>query len=149
MKMVFVYVVAIISIVSAYNVDANPVRTSSVSDICSTRTSTVRHVSQKTKAKVYKDAGIPGGNHTGICSGPRGCEVDHRIALGMGGSNSMDNLMIQPYDGPCSATHKDKLENRLHRMICAGEIQPAAAQELIYNHWIDGYRTYVDPGGCE
>src|SRR5574343_88208 len=143
MKMIFVLLTAIFAVIYTHEADANPVRTTSVADICGTSTKTIRNVNQTTKAKVYKRDGVPGGNHTGICSGPRGCEVDHRVALSMGGSNAMDNLMIQLYDGPGSATHKDKLENRLHRLICAGEIQVPEAQDLIYNHWIDGYRKYI------
>ena len=106
-ELIILWIAVMFAIVlSVDDAEANPVRTTSVADICSTKTSTVRNVSERTKKAVYKRDGVPSGNHTGICGGIHGCEVDHRIALTLGGSNSIENLMIQPYDGPCSATHK-------------------------------------------
>lgn len=126
-----------------------PVYTEQVSVICSTNTSTVRNVSERLKRDIYRRDGVPGGNHTGICAGAEGCELDHRVSLELGGNNSAANLMVQPYTGPCNAHQKDKLENRLHRMICAGVIQPKDAQHQIYYDWKSAYRKYVDPKGCE
>ena len=142
-------IVILFLMISIDDSHANPVRTTSISDICSTKTSSVRSVSERTKRDIYRRDGVPGGNHTGSCDGPGGCEVDHILPLELGSSNDADNLKIQPYFGPCNAHHKDKLENRLHRLVCAGEIQVKEAQDLIYNHWIDGYKKFIDAAGCE
>lgn len=149
MPLIFVLLLGIFTVVFATDSNANPIRTQDISNICSTKTDTVRNVSEKTKQAIYKRDGVPDGNYTGMCRGIHGCEVDHRISLELGGSNEEDNLMIQPYDGPCNAHDKDKLENRLHRLLCAGEIQINTAQQLLYNHWIDGYRKYIDSKGCD
>ena len=125
------------------------IRTQNKQSICTTKTSSLRDVSAKAKAQVYKRDNVPGGNYTGICDGPRGCEVDHRIALWDGGSNDPINLTIQPYFGPCNATHKDFLEVRLHALICQSRITPAKAQKYLYDDWKGGYKIYVDPKGCE
>jgi hypothetical protein len=58
-----------------------------------------RHVTQGMKSQVFQRYGIPGGNHTGLCGGPHGCEVDHLISLELGGANSIKNLWPQPFDG--------------------------------------------------
>ena len=129
---------------------ALPVRTASVSDICGTRTDTVRNVPEKLKRQVYARDGIAYGVRPATCGKELYCyEVDHRISLELGGSNDAANLMVQPYFGSCNAHDKDKLENKLHRLICAGELQVPVAQDLIYNHWIDGYKKYIDANGCE
>jgi hypothetical protein len=129
-------------------VPSSAVRTSVLQDICTTKTGTVRAVSEATKSLAYYRDGTPSGNHTGRCSGVRGCEVDHRVSLELGGSNDISNLMIQPYVGSCNATDKDKLENRLHKMLCTDKITIAGAQELIYNYWEAGYKFYINNLGC-
>jgi hypothetical protein len=147
---VFVLLAAIGAVIWTHDAQANPIRTTSVADICGTKTSTVRNVPQKLKRQIYARDGVAYGVRPAECGKERYCyEVDHRISLELGGENAADNLMIQPYFGGCNAHHKDKLENRLHRMICAGEIQVKEAQDLIYNHWIYGYRKYIDAVGCE
>jgi hypothetical protein len=129
-------------------VPSSAVRTSVVGNICTTKTGTVRAVSEATKNLVYYRDGTPRGNHTGRCSGVRGCEVDHRVSLELGGSNDISNLMIQPYVGSCNAADKDKLENRLHKLLCTDKITVAGAQELIYNYWEAGYKFYINNLGC-
>jgi hypothetical protein len=53
----------------------------------------------------------------GVC-----CEIDHLIPLELGGSNAPENLWPQRYDGERNAARKDRLERRLHAMVCRGEI---------------------------
>jgi hypothetical protein len=45
-------------------------------------------------------------------------EVDHLIALEIGGSNTANNLWPEPYAGSMGAKAKDRLENKLHKMVC-------------------------------
>lgn len=102
----------------------------------------VRHVSAATKRSVFAHYGLDG-NHTGYCAGPGGCEVDHLVSLELGGSNDEANLWPEPYDGPWNAHVKDKLENRLHRMVCNGEMSLSEAQRLEASDWISAYRRFV------
>jgi hypothetical protein len=132
----------------APSVPINALRTTALWDICTTKTSTIRAVSETTKQLAYLRDGTPFGNHTGRCSGFRGCEVDHIVSLELGGSNDLSNLKIQPYTGSCNAVDKDKLENRLHRMVCNGQLTVDYAQDLIYTNWIAGYKLYINNLGC-
>ena len=118
------------------------IRTIDVYSICNTKTSTIRNVSEIVKKVVYKRDGVIFTSGSGLY------EVDHRVALTDGGSNDITNLMIQPFFGKCNAHDKDKLEVKLHTLICKGKIDVIFAQELLYNNWIKGYKLYVDPKGC-
>jgi len=127
------------------------IRTQDINDICTTKTSTIRSVSASVKRAVYRRDGVPNGNHTGICSTSKeGCEVDHRVALWLGGSNDKSNLMIQPYDRKlsCNAHDKDDLEKKLHYMICSNQIDVKDAQDIIYNDWKSGYKKFINANGC-
>jgi hypothetical protein len=80
---------------------------------------------------------------------PRHYEEDHVIALTIGGHpTDPHNLWPQPYAGRCNARHKDRLENTLHRLVCAGELTLADAQAEIATDWTESYRAHVDPAGC-
>lgn len=133
----------------AFSVSADPtVRTTDINDICINSAKQFRSVSESMKMAVYRRDGVIGGNHTGLCDGPGGCEVDHRKSIELGGSNDISNLMIQPYFGECNAHDKDRLENRLHKLVCAGALPIDVAQQEIYDDWKSAYRKYVNPAGC-
>jgi len=123
------------------------IRTTDKADICTTHTGTVRNVSEVTKGKIYGRQGISG-DHKGICDGPRGCEVDHRISLEVGGSNDPANLIVAPYFGGCNMTQKDVLENKLHKLICTDQITVLQAQDYLFNHWQEAYKIYINSNGC-
>lgn len=60
-------------------------------------------------------------------------ELDHKLPIELGGHpRNPANLWLQAWDG---AHAKDKLENRLHRMVCAGKIPIDAAQACIWDDW--------------
>jgi hypothetical protein len=101
---------------------------------------TVRNVSNATKQQVFKLYGLT--RTTGWCA-PKNCEVDHLISLELGGSNSVKNLWPQPYAGKWNAHIKDKLENKLHRLICDGTLTPKQAQDAISHDWISAYKKYI------
>jgi hypothetical protein len=64
-------------------------------------------------------------------------EVDHLISLELGGSNSIRNLWPQSYSTqPYNAQVKDKLENRLHKLVCSGQLNIRTAQVEIAKDWI-------------
>jgi hypothetical protein len=102
-----------------------------------------RHVTEAMKREVYARYGLT--NHKGICAqSPRGCEVDHSVSRELLGEDVIENLWIQPYVGKNSnkwgAEKKDALENKLHKLVCAGEIDLATAQEEISTDWIESYK---------
>ena len=82
--------------------------------------SSVRHVTDAEKAQVYA--------RYGIAWVPYQHEIDHLISLELGGSNAIRNLWPEPYAGRWGARTKDVLENRMHALVCSGELSLAAAQ---------------------
>jgi hypothetical protein len=76
----------------------------------------------------------------------RNYEEDHLISLELGGSpDSPQNLWPQPHHviGGWGSYVKDKLENRLHSMVCHHQITLAQAQQAIATNWIAAYKQYV------
>jgi hypothetical protein len=96
----------------------------------------VRHVSGSTKNQIYKLYNIT--SHK-----PAEYEIDHLISLELGGSNDPKNLWPQHYDAKWNAHQKDALENKLHQMVCSGQISLHQAQYEISHNWIEAYKKYV------
>lgn len=70
-------------------------------------------------------------------------EEDHLIPLEIGGApDDVRNLWPEPYAEPWGARAKDRLENALHRLICAHTLDLGAAQRAIAKDWIADYRLY-------
>ncbi|HMF74577.1 MAG TPA: hypothetical protein VK604_02840 [Bryobacteraceae bacterium] len=70
-------------------------------------------------------------------------EVDYLITPELGGATTIRNLWPEPYHAPVWNAHvKDDLENRLHRMVCSGELELATAQRDIAANWIAAYKKY-------
>lgn len=113
-----------------------------LSQICTTKWGVdARAVTPTMKATVYKKYGMV--NKQGDCAlSPRGCEVDHLISRELGGADDIKNLWPQPYGGVWNASVKDKLENRLHTLICAKKptITLKEAQGCLVNNWINCYK---------
>jgi hypothetical protein len=73
-------------------------------------------------------------------------EYDHLVSLEVGGApNAAANLWPEPYAGPYGARVKDTIENRLHTLICSGQISLADAQYQEATDWVGAYRKYVGP----
>jgi hypothetical protein len=89
-------------------------------------TSTIRNVPDSERHAVEVEYGLA----------PRGygstLEIDHIISLELGGSNTIANLYPERAPG---YSVKDKLENRLHQMVCSGSITLRAAQQDIAQNW--------------
>jgi hypothetical protein len=70
-------------------------------------------------------------------------EVDYLITPDLGGTESVRNLWPQPYSTRWNAHVKDKLEQRLHELVCSHKLELATAQRDIAADWIRAYKKYV------
>lgn len=78
----------------------------------------------------------------------RDYEEDHEVALSLGGSpTSPKNLWPQPHRvaGGWGSYAKDRLEARLHWLVCHRELPLATAQSEIAHDWIAAYKRYIGP----
>jgi hypothetical protein len=94
-----------------------------------------RKVSQATKDAVYREYGLAPG-HRG-----RSYEIDHIVPLELGGSNDRANLYPEAAFPRPGYHEKDRLENELHRLICARRLTLAGSQRAIATNWLRLYRT--------
>ena len=76
-------------------------------------------------------------------------EEDHCIPLTLGGHpKDPHNLWPEPYAREWGARKKDRLELRLNRLVCRGEVPLEQAQHEICSpggNWIEAYKKYVEP----
>ena len=70
-------------------------------------------------------------------------EEDHLVPLSLGGAPS-DSANLWPEPGGIPNL-KDRLEYRLYRMVCDGQIGLRAAQQAIASNWITAYQRFVGP----
>ncbi len=114
-------------------------------EICSVKWSKdKRHVTQSMKQQVFALYGYSGNDDPRcVPAGKRRCEIDHLISRELGGADEVKNLWPEAYGtSPWNAVLKDKLENRLHKEMCAGRITLKAAREMLVNDWRNAYRKY-------
>jgi hypothetical protein len=71
-----------------------------------------------------------------------GYELDYLITPELGGATDLRNLWPEPYQDVWNAHVKDQLEDRLHRMVCRGDVDLATAQHDIATDWIAAYHKY-------
>ena len=67
-------------------------------------------------------------------------EIDHIVSLELGGSNDIANLYPERAPGFHA---KDKLENRLHDLVCSGQMTLRSAQQQIAADWKSLYRRVL------
>ncbi len=112
------------------------VRSVDVSEICQPGYSkSVRHTSGKLKARIYREYGIDrkAGHY----------EIDHLIPLSIGGADVAENLWPESYDTDTwNASVKDRLELKLHTLVCSEAIDIAEAQKAIATDWIAAYKRF-------
>jgi hypothetical protein len=71
-------------------------------------------------------------------------EEDHLIPLELGGSPSAEaNLWPEPYHLTEGAYSKDKIENKLHALVCAGSLSLGTARHAIAANWVAAYDLYI------
>ena len=46
---------------------------------------------------------------------------------------------------PWNAQVKDGLEDKLHKLVCSGQLDLKTAQQAIASNWIEAYKKYVSP----
>lgn len=78
----------------------------------------------------------------------RDYEEDHLVSLELGGSpTDPHNLWPEPHHvvGGWGSYAKDRLENKLHHLVCSGRLSLADAQRAIACDWVGAYRQFVGP----
>lgn len=105
-------------------------------DICAAPGAAARVIPASLQRKVFEEYGMANAQ-------PRAYEVDYLITPELGGSDDIQNLWPQPYSSTAwNARVKDELEDRLHELVCAGQIDLATAQRDISSDWISAYKKY-------
>jgi len=111
----------------------------SKSEVCQSNTKGNQEVPDELREAVFTEYGL--------YNAPRNAyEVDFLITPALGGSASIRNLWPEPYNSRSWNAHtKDILEDRLHALVCSGELDLSTAQRDIATNWVDAYRRYVGP----
>jgi hypothetical protein len=105
--------------------------------LCSSsfRTGSVRNVPIGEKHQVETEYGLPPMSYGSTL------EIDHIVSLELGGSNDIANLFPERASPEPGFHVKDRLENKLHELVCAGSMTLRAAQVGIATNWRALYRT--------
>ena len=104
--------------------------------ICRSTPPKNRIVPASLQRRVFEEYGISGAE-------PRAYEVDYLITPALGGADDIRNLWPQSYSSAVwNARVKDALEDRLHDLVCRGDLELAAAQQEISTDWIAAYEKY-------
>lgn len=76
---------------------------------------------------------------------PADYEEDHLIPLELGGAPSdVHNLWPEPSTAATGGSKaKDELEDKLHTLVCSGQLTLATAQQAVASNWWDAYESYV------
>ena len=107
----------------------------SVADVCRNPAETAESVPASLRQEVFHEYGIRETRGSAY-------EVDYLITPQLGGANSIRNLWPQPYSAEWNAHVKDALEDRLHGLVCAGQVDLPTAQREIAQDWIGAYKKY-------
>jgi hypothetical protein len=105
------------------------VRSTDAHEVCTTSTRKYRHTTAQMKKQVCMAYGVA------HCPWQGHMEIDHLIPLELGGADDVKNLWPEP----APDFHvKDKVENRLHALVCTGKMKITDAQDLIRTDWTRG-----------
>jgi hypothetical protein len=123
------------------NLDITPGRVNfslSVQEICATKWGADRRVvTESMRREVFRAYHVPYAEHGKY-------EVDHLISRELGGADDVKNLWPQPWAGPYGAHEKDRLENALHRLVCANKLGIVEARRAVVTDWVAAYKKYVE-----
>jgi len=108
-----------------------------IAEVCSVpQEEVVGDVSVLLRQKVLQEYGIANAR-------PEDYEIDYLIAPRLGGTEDIRNLWPEPYRARVWNAHvKDALEERLHQMVCSGQVDLFTAQHDIATDWIAAYKKY-------
>jgi hypothetical protein len=106
------------------------------------RTSAIRNVPESEKFAVEREYGMASGHYGSSL------EIDHIVSLELGGSNDVANLFPERLYAHPGYRAKDRLENRLHDLVCSGQMSLRDAQRGIASDWERLYERVfgTDPG---
>jgi hypothetical protein len=108
------------------------VRTTDLNVICHQTTKQFRPPSSYTTALKRKQIGFYAYPDTNLAD----YEEDHLISLELGGDGyDPKNLWPEPHTGNFNSFDKDKVENWLHKQVCAGSMDIKDAQKGIAENW--------------
>lgn len=96
-----------------------------------------RHVTESIKDAIYRAYGVR--HHSRATY-----EIDHLVPLELGGSNIRANLFAEAAAPRPGFHEKDRLENKLHGLVCDGRMRLRRAQRLFARNWLRAYRRYFD-----
>jgi len=108
-----------------------------ISEVCANpREEVIGEVSVSLRQEVFEKYGI-------VNPRPEDYEIDYLIAPGLGGTDDVRNLWPEPYHARVwNARVKDALEERLHELVCSGQVELSTAQHDIATDWIAAYKKY-------
>jgi hypothetical protein len=96
--------------------------------------SRVRDVPEAEHDAILREYGIP------VRSYGSAYEVDHIVSLELGGSNVPANLYPEAASPAPGYRVKDRLENRLHELVCERQLPLGVVQQEIARNWTTLYR---------
>lgn len=103
-------------------------------DICAPSFHGASGVSAATKRAVEAEYGMS------PRSSGRAVEIDRIVGVELGGTNDIANLFPEPRSGKANYRVKDRLEQRLHTLVCSGRMPLRTAQTGIARNWQTLYR---------
>ena len=120
------------------NLTPGATRPVSLENVCSmAHEEVVREVPDSVRQQVFREYGI-------VNPRPEDYEIDYLIAPGLGGTEDIHNLWPEPSSSVGWNAHvKDALEERLHQLVCAGDLDIPTAQRAIATDWITAYKKYL------
>jgi hypothetical protein len=106
--------------------------------VCRSNEGKNRDVPAALRRKVFAMYGMPAAD-------PKSYEVDYLITPALGGADDIGNLWPQSYSATMwNARVKDALEDRLHELVCRGDVDLPTAQREISTDWIAAYKKYFN-----
>ena len=98
------------------------------------------------KLDVYRSYGMIGPKDKRCIPDKHGrrCEIDHLVPRSLGGADKPANLWPQPFGtSPWNAARKDRLEVKLSRMVCKGELKLITARRMLVRDYRIAYRRLI------
>jgi hypothetical protein len=113
------------------------ISTISKQQVCSGQTSmNDPAIPDSLKSQVLREYGLAGQNN-------RAYEIDYLVTPQLGGAVTIRNLWPEPaLQTVWNARAKDDLEDRLHAMVCHGDLDLATAQQELAHDWVAAYKKY-------